>query len=253
MDKHQVKESIQFIFEENKVIDEYSTKRVLARMSQPSPKRKKRMSFTPAIVTILLLFGTGILAATMLPNEKQNAVTVDNNEVENTGVEEMGSSKSVGELELELSFAQDKLEHYQSVIDQMLPSLTDEEKLQLAKSQFTYELMINNIPIPSNGRLEVEKGEVNLLLTYRIPPVYVLPDEWIQKGHNDFISGDFFKHIQNIEPGGGEEVYADGVNITGRGYKYTNVKSGEKITFTVTDELKESLELETNEIEITIK
>ncbi|MFP3803029.1 hypothetical protein, partial [Paraburkholderia sp. SIMBA_027] len=82
-------------------------------------------------------------------------------------------------------------------IAQILPSLTDEEMLNLAKSHFKYELAVNQKPIASNGKMEVEPGEVDVMLTFWMAPHYnILSEEWYQKG---MISGDYFSHIEKVE------------------------------------------------------
>ena len=255
MSENQIKKSIQYIFTENHVYDQGTKKRILTNITNP-PQKKRRITLTPIVVTICLFLGSGIWISTILsnssqdqhlanPNTEQQPTSNDNLEGINT------NDEKIAELEFQVSAFEDEREYYHEVIAQILPSLTDEEMLNLAKSHFKYELAVNQKPIASNGKMEVEPGEVDVMLTFWMAPHYnILSEEWYQKG---MISGDYFSHIEKVEPANGEVIYADGANVTAQGYKFTNMQSGTKISLTISEELRERLSLETHEIEILIK
>ncbi|RKQ13765.1 hypothetical protein [Ureibacillus endophyticus] len=253
MSENQIKKSIQYIFTENQVYDQGTKKRILNKITNP-PQKKRRTSLMPIVVTICLLLGTGVWISTILSNSSQNQNLANTEEELPTSDNLEGISSEndkIAELEFQVSTFEDEREYYHEVIAQILPSLSDEEMLNLAKSHFRYELSVNQTPLTSNGKMEVEPGEVDVMLTFWMTPHYnVLSDEWYQKG---MISGDYFSHIEKVEPDNGEVIYADGANVTAQGYKFTNMQSGSKISLKISEELRERLSLDTNEIEILVK
>lgn len=251
MNKERVKESLQYIYNENHIVDNRTKSRILFKMTTPT--KKKKIVLMPIMVMICLILGSSVWIATVLSNNKQNAVTIEpqQQQIENPMQENVDETNKIAELEFEISQFEQEREHYHNIIDQILPKLTDEEMLELAKSLFSYEITVNQQPLPTNGRIEVSPGDVDVFLTFWMTPNYnVLSEEWYQKG---MISGDYFSHIINVDPSNGEEIYADGSNVTARGYKFKNMKSGSIITITISEELKERLSLNTKAIEITVK
>ncbi|SOC21121.1 hypothetical protein SAMN05880501_112119 [Ureibacillus xyleni] len=250
MSENQIKKSIQYIFTENQVYDQGTKRRLINNMVKP-PQKKRNVVFMPIAVTICLLLGSGIWISSILPKTSQQA----NTELEAPNLEEhpaiSNDNEKIAELEYQVSTFEDEREYYHEVIQQIMPSLTDDEMLQLAKSHFKYELSVNHKPLPTSGVMEVEPGEVNVMLTFYMAPHYnVLTEEWYQKG---MISGDYFSHIEKIQPENAEVIYADGANVTAQGYKFANLVGGSKISLTISDELRERMSLETNEIEILVK
>lgn len=253
MNKEKVKESLQYIFKENSVVDNETKSRIFSKMTT-SPK-KKRIVLMPAVVMIFLLLGTAVWSATMFSNNNntQNAVTteVQQENAEYQMQESTDETSKIAELEFEVSRFEEEREYYHSVISRMMSKLNNEEMLELAKSHFSYDIKVNQQQLPNDGRIEVDPGEVDVLLTFSMTPHYnVLSEEWYEKG---MISGDYFSHITHVEPNNWEEIYADGSNVTARGYKFKNLKSGSIISMSISEELKERLSLNTTNIEIVVK
>lgn len=252
MNKEKVKESLQYIFKENSVVDSSTKSRILSKMITSS--KKKRIVFMPIAVMICLLLGTAVWSATMFSNNNtQNAVTteVQQENNENQLQENINETNKIAELEFEISRFEEEREYYHSVIGRMMSKLNNEEMLELAKSHFSYDIKVNQQQLPNNGRIEVDPGEVDVLLTFSMSPHYnVLSEEWYEKG---MISGDYFSHITHVTPNNWEEIYADGSNVTARGYKFKNLKSGSIISMSISEELKERLSLDTTNIEIVVK
>lgn len=76
-----------------------------------------------------------------------------------------------------------------------------------------------------------------------------LQSDWLEKGR---ISGDYIDHILNFDTTNWTATGGDGTVNTSRGYEKANVKAGEQISFTITDELKERLNFDTNLIKIDV-
>lgn len=142
-------------------------------------------------------------------------------------------------------------EYYLSIIENLIRDYSEEEMLQFVKSQIVYELTVNDEKVPKNGEMTVSAGEVQILLAeMRGGASDFLSDEWIEKGT---VSGDYIEHIQGFDTTDWTLDGTDGTVNTSRGYKRSDVKAGEIITFNITDELMERLNLETNTIRIEVK
>ncbi|RUL56983.1 hypothetical protein [Lysinibacillus antri] len=251
MSKDPIKDSLQFIFTENNVYDHRTNQRILYTMAKPH--KRKKFLFMPLATSFCLLLGLGIWIATMLPSTNQNANTdTEQSSIQQQDDLEMGTdAQKIADLEFQIGAFEDERAYYHEVIDQLLPNLSDEEMLEFAKSHFSYEFTVNHEPLPATGQMEVAAGEVTVMLNFKMVPHYnVLSEEWYQKG---MISGDYFAHIEKVEPANGEMTYADGANVTAQGYRFANAESGSKITLTISEELKERLALKTSKIEILVK
>ena len=239
MNKEKVKESLEYIFNEHRVIDNRTKSRILSKIT--TPPKKKKIIFMPIAVLICLLIGTGVWIATFISKNTQTAVTseIQYEGTENPIQENVNETDKIAELEFEISQFEEEREYYHNIIDQIMPKLNEEEKLALAKSHFSYDITVNQHKLSTNGQMEVNPGDVDVFLTFGMTPHYnVLPEELYQMG---MISGDYFSHITHVEPNNWEEIYADSKNITARGYKFKNMKSGTTIKITISDELKERL------------
>lgn len=145
---------------------------------------------------------------------------------------------------------QEEKEYHVQVIKNLFTYLSDEEMLEFAREQIVYKLTVNGEPIPENGKLTIASGDVEILLSQRFDGAEFLEAEWIEKGK---ISGEYIDHIRDFDTTNWEEVGYDGTVVTARGYRSLDVKTGTMITFQITDELKERLNMTTNQIQIEVE
>lgn len=161
------------------------------------------------------------------------------------------------ELEEEMTTQNIALEHYQSLIveyEQQLRDIiedySDDQLLELAKSQFEYRLKVNESSIPKNGVLEIEANQVEIFLAEYRSELYFLPEGILEQGG---LSEDYWGHILKVEPAQYEETWLDGTVNTAYGLIYSDLTSGDEIQLTISDELQQRLRLETNQVIIRIK
>lgn len=141
-------------------------------------------------------------------------------------------------------------EHLIHVITQLTKDLSEEEMLEFSQSQFQYDLRVNGQTVPKDGKLEISAGEVEILLSEKSLGHDFLPPDWLEKGK---ISGDdYIDHIVDFDPTNWTLTGADGTVHTSRGYQISHIKEGEQITFSITDELKHRLNLDTTMITIEV-
>ena len=121
--------------------------------------------------------------------------------------------------------------------------------LAFSRNQFIYDLQVNGVSIPKNGQVAIPAGDVEILLSEKSMGYDFLPDEWLEKGK---ISGNYIDHILDFDPANWTATGTDGTVNTAQGYKRKNNDAGERISFKITDELKERLNLDTNLIQIEV-
>lgn len=178
----------------------------------------------------------------------------DENHSTNQGEEKLTKLESKNEklqqeidsLQIDLNYKKEEAEYYKHWIDEFLKDYSEAQLKELAKKEWKYELSINDKPVPKNGIVETKKSTIEISLSEKQADFPILPDEIFIKGE---ISGDYMDHLKlNEKP---TETYGtDGTIVTAIHHKYKNLKKGSKITFTITDELKERLGLETTQITI---
>lgn len=184
-------------------------------------------------------------------NEKLAKENVENysfkNEVEintHSDVEEIES------LQTRVQFLEEQNHYLVSAINKVIGKLSDEDMLAFSKDQFLYELDINDEPIPKNGLVTVEAEKIEILLSEKILGFDFLSAEWLDKGR---INGEYSDHLVNIDAEIWVSTGYDGTVNTARGYQSEDLKSGEQISFNITEELRERLEIDTTLIQIKVK
>jgi hypothetical protein len=180
---------------------------------------------------------------------KQSSTNDVENNVKNM---EQNISEYTNQIELlqtQKEFLNGQNQYLVNVIQQILEDFSDEEMLAFSRSQFVYDLQVNGEAIPQNGEMAISSGNIEILLSQRNRGSDILQPEWLEKGK---ISGNYIDHILNFDTTNWEPTGTDGTVNTAQGYKKTNVKAGELLSFKITDELKERLNLDTNLIQINV-
>lgn len=187
----------------------------------------------------------------------------NNDDLQQTQNSKSGTENNIKSLEQNISEYKDEIESLQAqkeslneqnqylvdVIKQMSENLSDEEMLEFSQNQIKYDLQVNGKSIPKNGEMVISSGDVKILLSETNMGYDFLQPEWLEKGK---ISGNYIDHILDLDTTNWTPVGADGTVNTSRGYETTDIKTGEQITFNITDELKERLNLDTNLIQIEV-
>jgi hypothetical protein len=158
-------------------------------------------------------------------------------------------TNQIESLQKQSEFLNQQNQYLVNVIKEISESFSDEEMLEFARSQFIYDLKVNGESIPKNGEMAISSGNVEILLSQRSMGYDFLQPDWLEKGK---ISGNYIDHILNFDTTNWKATGKDGTVNTAQGYETTNVKVGEQISFNITDELKERLNLDTNLIQIEV-
>lgn len=120
------------------------------------------------------------------------------------------------------------------------------------KSQIQYSLEAGQQVIPSNGEIAVDTDTLEVYISQNVLGFGFLQAEWMEAG---MLTGNYEDHILAIKTTSGEiEPWgADGTTVSAVGYKVSNLQTGDQISLTISNELKERLAMETTNIVITIQ
>ena len=157
---------------------------------------------------------------------------------------------------VELDYKKEEAAYHKQFIQEIIPYLDESELNNLTKMQWKYQLQINDADIPKNGQITVKKGTVKVSLFEQQPIFKSLPDDTISKGK---ISGEYINHLQMLTPKPSETESFDGIvwkdkySTTGINHNYLDAKSEAQISFTITEELRERLGLDTHKVIIKVK
>ncbi|WP_391115845.1 hypothetical protein [Psychrobacillus sp. L3] len=212
------------------------------------------------IVTILAMIGVSIIffgCESTSVNENNETLNEDQLLIEAQEAQIKKLEKENDELltklnstQLNLKYAGEQITYFQQFSQDALDYLSDKELLVLAKKQWEYTLEVNGQMMPKDGEIEIQENNIEISLSERQPANNALPVEIYSKG---VISGSYEKHIQDFKPAPTETYWRDGTVVTAIQYHYLEVKSGTTISFSITDELKERLGLNTTQIAIVKK
>ncbi|WP_182201274.1 hypothetical protein [Paraliobacillus salinarum] len=153
------------------------------------------------------------------------------------------------EYELHVNNIEEEKDAYKAFIAKSTDYLEENELLELAKSEWHYNIEINDDLVPANGKVEINKNDFKIIYSEKQASHQILPSEIYMQGA---INGDYFEHlvIKGVEP---EHIRrTDGTIVTAFIYEFKNVPSDTTIELEVSDELKDRLRLATNLINIKV-
>ncbi|RSL30376.1 hypothetical protein D7Z54_26415 [Salibacterium salarium] len=140
----------------------------------------------------------------------------------------------------------EELQAYKDFINKDVIESLDNTQLQpLAKSQWDYKLVIDGKEMTETKTIETSSSEVEIRFVEEQPLHTVLPHEIHNEGQ---ISSNLTEHIE-ISPAEYDRQAPAGGNINSIIYRFNNLQK-ETIHVTVTDELRNRLGMEKNEIKI---
>ena len=205
---------------------------------------KTKKSFLLFIITSLIIIGAGSFYIFNL-SDKESVQTTSTNEIP-----EFNDTLDTAELDYNIAMLEKERDYYKEVISQLFPTLSEQEQLHFVQRQFVYALTVNNKPIPRDGKVQVTAGPIDIVLSEKIPDSSkIYPIELYEQGK---VNGFFLDHLHNLNVPEWEQLLADGAGISGQIYR-RNLKSGEIINFSITEALRERLQLDTTELQIIVK
>lgn len=198
----------------------------------------------------ILLFGcenTNVNGNNETLNEDQLIIQEQNAQIIDLKKQNEELLTNLDSSQLDLRIAREQIDYFKQFSQDALLYLSDKELQELAKKQWDYRLEVNDQQMPKDGKMEIQENTIEISLSQKQSTFNALPDEIFSKGA---ISGRYEKHIQDFKPAPTETNWTDGTVVTAIHFQYLEVKSGTIISFSITDELKERLGLDTNVISI---
>ncbi|WP_203332928.1 hypothetical protein [Planococcus beigongshangi] len=155
----------------------------------------------------------------------------------------------VDNLQLDFNYKQEEAVFYKQWLDELVKDYSDTELKDLAIKLWEYDLLINGLPVPANGMVDMKEDTIAISLSQHQSAYPILPNDLFMLGQ---VSGNYMDHLKmNSNP---SETYGtDGTIVTAIHHKFTDVEKGATISLTVSEELKKRLGLETTEITINKK
>ncbi|MEO4055178.1 hypothetical protein [Solibacillus sp. CAU 1738] len=147
-------------------------------------------------------------------------------------------------IQIDFNYKKEEADYYKQLIDDLIKGYSNAQLKDLAIKLWDYKLLINGVTVPTNGKVEIQENAIEISLTQRQSEYPILPYEIFIQGK---ISGDYMEHLKvNSNPA--ETYVTDGTVVTGIHHKFVDVEKGSTISFTITEELKKRLGLETTQI-----
>ncbi len=175
-----------------------------------------------------------------LVEEKETQISALQKEVEEL-------QHSLENLELDLNYSKEEAAYYKEFLNGLIEDYTEEQKNELARGLWEYELKVNEVAVSEDGEIQIKEDIMEISIIQRQPAFPILNNDVFAKGR---LSGQYHEHLSNFSEEPTETYGTDGTTVTGIHYKFENLKAGATITFTITDELKERLKLTASEIRV---
>ena len=217
---------------------------------------QKKVTLLLATLSIIIVFLAGCVGKNSVEiNDKLNENNLTNQLIEekDTQIKELKAKNEKLEdtlltLKTDLNNRKEEADYYHQLIDDLINNYSDVQLIDLAKELWEYELQVNGTPVPADGIVEVQKSTIDISVIQRQPAYSILTNDIFMQGK---ISGNYYEHLLfNISPS--ETNGTDGTTVTGMHYKFVDVKKGETLSFSITEELKKRLGIDTSEITIKI-
>lgn len=156
---------------------------------------------------------------------------------------------TLNSIQTDFNYKKEEADYYKLLIEDIIKSYSNAQLKDLAIKLWDYELEINGVTVPTNGIVEIQENSIEVSLIEKQPDYPILPNEILIQGK---ISEDYTEHIKmNSNPT--ETYVTDGTVVTGIHHEFVDVDKDSTISFTVTDQLKKRLGLETSQITINKK
>lgn len=135
-------------------------------------------------------------------------------------------------------------------MDNILSDMSEEDLNQYAEDLWEYSIKVNGTSLPPDGVIEVKEPDIEITFVEKQPSYVFIPNDLFYEAK---ISGNYYEHIKSFDPEPDLINSSDGTIVTAIHYHYQDIESGKVITLSITDELKERLGIESNEIKIILK
>lgn len=199
-----------------------------------------------------------ILSLKTETNEKEHKIKKLEEDIQN--LKEESNQKN---SDMDLKYIIEERDYYRLYIDKYLQKLSNEELLNIAKTEWTYSLYIKLgtmenkskviIEIPKDGIIEVKESSFLLTISEHQSAFPIL-NNYIEIYNKGSIEN-YSNHLKILDNKNyiSEGYSASGTIVDSLTYEFLNVPKGSKIKLEISEELKERLNLNTNIIMISVK
>lgn len=156
---------------------------------------------------------------------------------------------ALNSMETDLNYKNEEAEYYKKLINDLIKDYSDTQLKDLAIQLWDYKLEINGVSVPTNGIVEIQENTIEISLIESQSAYPILPNEIYMQGQ---INGNYIDHLK-MTSNPSETYVTDGTVVTAIHHKFVDVEKDSTISFTVSEELKKRLELETTQITINKK
>lgn len=164
-------------------------------------------------------------------------------------VENEKSQDTINSIQSDFNYKKEEAEYYKQLIDDLIKDYSDSQLKDLAIKLWDYKLEINGVSVPTNGIVEIQENTIEISLIESQSAFPILQTEIYMQGQ---ISVNYIDHLK-ITSNPSETYVTDGTVVTAIHHKFVDVEKGSTISFTVSEELKKRLGLETTQITINKK
>lgn len=213
---------------------------------------KKRLLLTLLILLLLILTITGCKSQTSVGQEQENK----NEEIEELQNKIKRYEENIKDLEeknkdyqLSLKHSGEIRDEYENFIDRAIEYLDKDSLLKLARSEWVYQIEVDDNPIDNDGNIEVNKASFKIIYSTKMSSLASIHGGIFSKGE---ISGEDFDHLKivGIEPSNIDRT--DGTVVGAFIYEFEDIPKNTSFKLEISDELRERLGLKSNTINIQV-
>ncbi|MBS4535111.1 hypothetical protein GOQ29_05695 [Clostridium sp. D2Q-14] len=153
------------------------------------------------------------------------------------------------DYKLEIKQLEKEKNEYNDFIDKTIKYLDEDALLEIARSEWKYQIEVDEKPIPLNGKVEINKDTFKIVYSVESSLLSNVQEELFSKGP---MSGDFIDHLKVVGIKPNNIGRTDGTVITAFVYEFESLPKNTNFKLEISDELKERLDLETNTINIQV-
>lgn len=169
--------------------------------------------------------------------------------IEELQIELKQYQEAIEGYKLEIKNIEEEKKEYKLFIDKTLASLDENLLLDLAKSEWHYEITIDEMPIPKDGNVKIDKDSFKIIYSQEQSLLSSIEPELSHKG---CLSDDFFEHLKIIGREPNNIVRTDGTVSVAFIYEFEKLPQNTNFKLEISNELKERLDLETQTINIQV-
>lgn len=133
--------------------------------------------------------------------------------------------QSLESSELDLKYSKEEAEYYKQFLNSLIKDYSDEQKQELAKDLWEYELKVNGVAVSEDGEVHTKDKTIEISIIQEQSAYPILPNDEFVKGK---ISGRYNEHISGFSEEPNETYGTDGTVVTGTHFKFNNLSADQR-------------------------